>query len=491
MFSYSRETHQTNMRIVKLLLSFIVFAQVSFGQIYFTTQSGAATPSSAGGGGSTIARWNFTATAYSVSGYNNMIAGASSIGDLTSTDAATGWQLITNGAEWEKYVSAYHVLNNGEGGSSAGSPTYTDFPAEALQGGFLLAQHSTQNTGKYPFEFTNLPAGTYEIKVISSIKASVNSNVPNGRWAFKFGSGSETTQTIAQQANYTTPALVFSGTIAAGEKIQFGPKTLTENSDDVVVVNALIITGTSITYDSDASAFFTAAGITNALQKNAVNTLVGDLKTNSLWTLGSIINPVVGGNSTTHAVNLKSPGTFDLGFNGGWTHASTGMTPNGTTGYATTGWVPSTQIGTGYMSLGAYSRSNIDADNVLMSANSGTNTKFSELTPRTGGQFYGAASSGTHGQVSNTDSRGWFFASRTGASAMFIQKNATQTTNTHATQVPTVQIYVGARNADGVTDRYSNREIAFVWVGSALSTTQASTLYTIIQRYQTILGRQL
>jgi hypothetical protein len=190
--------------------------------------------------GGTSARWNFTKTPYAVAGNNNMVAGPT-VGNLSQTDPATGWTLITNGGEWEPYLGSFQALNNGEGGSSAGSPTYTTFSAEELQGGFLQAGHTTESGGKYPFEFTNLPAGTYKLYLIGSIKSTINGNVPNGRFKVKFGSAAPTTQGIAQQSNYTTPALVFEGTIAEGEKIEFGPYTLTESNGDATICNCLLI----------------------------------------------------------------------------------------------------------------------------------------------------------------------------------------------------------------------------------------------------------
>jgi hypothetical protein len=59
-------------------------------------------------------------------------------------------------------------------------------------------------------------------------------------------------------------------------------------------------------YDSDAAAFFTSTGITNTTQKDAVNTLVLELKAESLWTKFIAIYPLVGGSATTHKYNLKN-----------------------------------------------------------------------------------------------------------------------------------------------------------------------------------------
>jgi hypothetical protein len=249
-------------------------------------------------------------------------------------------------------------------------------------------------------------------------------------------------------------------------------------------------------YDADATAFFSAAGITDNTQKSAINTLVTGLKSNSLWSIAQAIYPMVGGTATTHKYNLKDPrdldAAFRLNFVGGWTHASTGVTPNGSTGYANTFYIPNTQQAGGLISIGLYSRTNSSGTIVDMGAYNATGTKQTAIWSNFGSNFYGLPSEdGIVTAVSNTDSRGWFFASRTGASATFIQKNATQNTRTANTGNPTVNIYIGARNDDGSANFLSTREIAFVWLGGTLTTGQASTLYTLIQAYQTTLSRQL
>ena len=53
-------------------------------------------------------------------------------------------------------------------------------------------------------------------------------------------------------------------------------------------------------------------------------------------------------------------------------------------------------------------------------------------------------------------------------------------------------IFVMAQcNAAGSPSLYSTRQIAFVWIGDSLSTTDADNLYNIIQTYQTSLGRNV
>lgn len=95
--------------------------------------------------------------------------------------------------------------------------------------------------------------------------------------------------------------------------------------------------------DPDAQAFITAASITNPTQQSAIIQLVTDLKGYSIWTKMKAIYPIVGGVASSHAVNLKSPGTYNLTFSSGWTHNANGMTS--LNAFAQTGIQPSTVLG--------------------------------------------------------------------------------------------------------------------------------------------------
>ena len=89
-------------------------------------------------------------------------------------------------------------------------------------------------------------------------------------------------------------------------------------------------------FDPDAAAFFarvTAAGGTlTATEQTAVNTLVVTMKANSLWTPMKAIYPMVGASAAACAQNLKSS-SFTGTFTSGWTYASSGVTSNGSSAY--------------------------------------------------------------------------------------------------------------------------------------------------------------
>ena len=113
--------------------------------------------------------------------------------------------------------------------------------------------------------------------------------------------------------------------------------------------------------DSDASAFITAAGLTDATQKDAVNTLVKDMKASGLWSKMKAVYPMVGGTATSMKFNLKDPRDLDAAFrltwSGGWTYSATGATPNGTNAYADTKFIPNNNgLSVNNNSISYYSR---------------------------------------------------------------------------------------------------------------------------------------
>lgn len=89
-------------------------------------------------------------------------------------------------------------------------------------------------------------------------------------------------------------------------------------------------------FDSDAAAFFTAASITDATQKGAVNALVLALKAASLWSKMVALYPYVGGAATPHSFNLKNPAQYQMTWGGVVTHDANGVTGDGS-GYGDTG----------------------------------------------------------------------------------------------------------------------------------------------------------
>ena len=247
--------------------------------------------------------------------------------------------------------------------------------------------------------------------------------------------------------------------------------------------------------DADAQAYFdrvtTAGGTLSTTEKNAVNQLVIDLKANSLWTPMKAIYPMVGASAAACAQNLKSS-SFTGTFSSGWTFASTGVTPNGTSAYMDTGLQPLTQLSANNTNISVYLRTNstnYGADYIAFTS------QFSCMyiqTRHPGNTLYAASQDekGSDIGISNTSSLGFYQVNRSAIDNHKVFKNtsliATKTVTSVGT-LPTTNITISGRAAGDC----SNRENAFASIGNSLTDTQAANFYTAVQAFQTTLSRQV
>lgn len=257
----------------------------------------------------------------------------------------------------------------------------------------------------------------------------------------------------------------------------------------------------SIEYDTDAQAFFTAAGITDDTQKSAVNTLVLAAKANSWWTLCYAIYPFVGGDATKHSYNLKNPSLYQLTFGGGWTHSSTGSLPNGTTGYADTGINCSTVFTLNDTHISTYLRNDTAA--------SDSKTDFGVFDVGSVGsdgiQFLARSAGGNvisdmynlGGAVrvieTNANSDGYYSCVKNGAGNHNVYKNGSFVNSNpfNGGALVNFNLFISGRNDDGTASSFSDREVALFTVGTGMNGTLAGTMYTDIQTFQTSLSRNV
>jgi hypothetical protein len=185
--------------------------------------------------------------------------------------------------------------------------------------------------------------------------------------------------------------------------------------------------------DADALAFITAAAITDTTQKNAINTLVTDLKGYGIWTKMKALYPFVGGTAAQHRFNLKDPravaGAFYLIFNGGWTHSATGVLPNGTTGYADTQLSPRLVLSSStFNHLSYYSRTNTAvASEYSIGAYDGAGSLSMILRRDTNNQTFVSDVTGNTYRAafnsSSTDSRAFYVGTQQGTNIKLFRNN--------------------------------------------------------------------
>lgn len=250
-------------------------------------------------------------------------------------------------------------------------------------------------------------------------------------------------------------------------------------------------------YDSDAQAFFTAAGITDTTQKSAVNQLVLDLKSYSIWTKMKAIYPFVGGTASTHKWNLKDPqdtnAAFRLTFNGGITHSSSGVKGNSTNGYYETYLNPSTEFSlstgaSGFVSI----NEDLDTWHDFGAFQSGVNYRF-QLAVRAGNTIYSSMMANALYTASVTNSVGFFGGTRipNDNTNFYTIINSNNYASADAYYEPNSTINGFVLNTDNGTTRvlYGERRQSFACFGQGLTTTEAQNLRTAVNTFNTTLGR--
>lgn len=249
-------------------------------------------------------------------------------------------------------------------------------------------------------------------------------------------------------------------------------------------------------FDPDAQAFITAASITNPTQQSAINQLVIDLKGYSIWTKFKAIYPIVGGSASSHAVNLKTPGTYNLTFATGWTHSATGMTPNGSSAYANTALNPSSALTLNSTHLSFYSRTNVSAVQRDIAVYQSADNPTLAIGTNSGAEISDHYNYNQRISASIASSTGFYIATRTTSTSHKLYKNNTTlgtNTSTNTNALPNGNLFVGASNNSIVNtiSSYSTKQCAFASIGDGLTDTQAANFYTAVQAFQTTLSRQV
>ena len=246
-------------------------------------------------------------------------------------------------------------------------------------------------------------------------------------------------------------------------------------------------------FDPDAQAFFdrvtTAGGSLTTTEKNATNQLVLDMKSAGIWSSMKAIYPMVGASAAACAQNLKSS-SFTGTFSSGWTFASTGVTPNGTSAYMDTNLVPTGNLAQTSQSFSVYIRDNPSSTGWDLNSEDTGATFFSLIIAAyAGGAPFVGNNTGLTSATGIT-AVGFTLNTRIINSTYKIYRNNTSilTSATPTAGQTTTNFILGARNT---TSSFANKNYAFCHIGDGLTDTQASNFYTAVQTFQTTLSRQV
>jgi hypothetical protein len=254
---------------------------------------------------------------------------------------------------------------------------------------------------------------------------------------------------------------------------------------------------------TEANAYLTAVvnaggtGITSTVSAATV-TLFTSLVSNGLYDKITAFYPLLGGNSDGCKFNAKNPintdAAYRLTFFGGWTFNPSGATSNGTTAYADTFLAPSAQtLNSQHYSI-YMGNNNVYTGvgkNYFGCAQVVSSTQYYNVIGQDGAPrwFYGVSSRGSN-PVLTPNTQGFILMASSGSTNEALYRNG----SIISTSIPlgratmTRTNYIAAMNNGTAIQHYDN-QYRFVTMGSGLTAAEVSTLSTIINTFQTTLGR--
>ena len=330
-------------------------------------------------------------------------------------------------------------------------------------------------------DYTNL--GTVTNTQNTLIGARQNNGSDNTSWAFFYG-GSIRRMLVFNRVLTSEERTTIYNELKGNIFVYPDTLELTYTAEEVTV---------SIT-DVDALAFITAVGTLDATQEEAIDNLVIGLKANGTWTKYQAIYPFIGGTASSHKWNLIDPQDTDgagrLTYGGTVTHNSNGIKGDGSTGYAETYLVPNVISTLENQSLGVYRNAVVgNAEEYTLGTYDAATT--AQLISSNYGLSYVASLNGQFGQVLHSTigiSNSYFQATNIGGTlTMYVNGVSRTSLSSIGTLASTSFNIFRLKN---VPTGYSAESIQIATIGDGLNATEVANDYTVIEAYQTALGRQ-
>lgn len=235
-------------------------------------------------------------------------------------------------------------------------------------------------------------------------------------------------------------------------------------------------------FDPNAQIYFDAAGITDTVEKNSVNTKVLSLKADSLY--NGVIYPISPTSLEAASYNLVDPTKFQLTYINSPSFGPTGVKWDGLTQYARTGIVPSVDLTDNDVHLSYYSRDNA-INGIEFGAVGGGGTL--QLVLKFGdGKFYLGVYGGAEISSVNADSKGLGVGTKRGLGDNEIYMNdlSLASSAANAGVPPNIELYLGAKNTGPGATNVTGKECASASAGLGLTDAKEAIFNNIIKTYQ-------
>jgi hypothetical protein len=253
--------------------------------------------------------------------------------------------------------------------------------------------------------------------------------------------------------------------------------------------------------DPDVKKYKNKSGVSDGVIIPFVNTYVTELKAAGLWSKFYAIYPFLGGTSSTSSYNLKDADNYQISWAGGMTYGNLGVDFNGTSGFGDTNFDFSAISSTienihfsfytadangGLANIPMGVGSTAADDRIRMAFDASTNNYYAD--------FWSNASIVGRVLVSGLGAPGGhYLATRlSNADARVYLDGVLQASNTSTTDisdVPTDTFYIGAANVAGVASGFTTKTFGLSTIGMHLTAAEVTSFQTITDKFLNSIGR--
>ena len=201
--------------------------------------------------------------------------------------------------------------------------------------------------------------------------------------------------------------------------------------------------------------------------------------------------PLIGGTSASCAIEAKGNTGNTITFFGGMSFNSSGMTGNAVNGYGTSKYKP--QIANNH--AGYYLGTATDNGYRSVCGIQGVQGQFHNYINVSTDNGFRNGSDGSGASYTYSGTEYYWISTRVSTTSCLVYSNGTYRvtipgTSSAGTYTGTTGMGApGLMNTDGTASEYNGQRIQFLHFGTALTSTDVTNLNTIIQTFQTSLGR--
>jgi len=188
---------------------------------------------------------------------------------------------------------------------------------------------------------------------------------------------------------------------------------------------------------------------------------------------------------------VDSNAAFRLTYSGSWNPGYSGVKGNGVNTYANSYVKTNTDIIQNNNHVAVHIRDNQSRVDFVFGA-AVSNTNALHLVPNiSNGAYFNNFSGGGSNNLPNLGLGLKILNRVDNTTVNYFQKGVKNSLALPSVTMPTLDLYIGGQNNNGVVNAYTFTELAFSTVGIGLTDYEAKALYWIVQKFQTTLGRQV